>query len=79
MENAQKFAAEVMCPVVVCDSAEEAVRGADVIVTATLSPTPILCGEWVKKGAVIAGRSYIQSCMINMSGLEWHLDHRCTI
>jgi alanine dehydrogenase len=34
-------------------SAEEAVRGADVIVVATSSRTPVLCGEWLSPGAHI--------------------------
>lgn len=36
------------------DSAEEAVRGADVIVSATTTLKPIVKGEWVKKGAFIS-------------------------
>ena len=34
-------------------SAEEAVRGADVVVTATTSPTPVLSGGWLSQGAHI--------------------------
>jgi alanine dehydrogenase len=34
-------------------SAEEAVRGADVVVTATTSPTPVLLGGWLSAGAHI--------------------------
>lgn len=38
-----------------CGSAEEAVRGADVIVTVTRSTEPVLFGQWVKAGAHVAG------------------------
>jgi len=34
-------------------SAEEAVRGADVIVVATSATTPVLCGEWLSRGTHI--------------------------
>ncbi len=39
--------------VVAAASAEDAVRGADVVVTATTSPRPVLRGEWLSPGAHI--------------------------
>ena len=39
------------------ESLEEAVRGADVIVTVTLAKKPVVFGEWVKTGAVLCGGS----------------------
>ncbi|XP_074866816.1 ketimine reductase mu-crystallin isoform X2 [Carettochelys insculpta] len=52
-ENAVKFARSVKGPVRVCSSAQEAVTGADVILTVTVARTPILFGEWIKPGAHI--------------------------
>ncbi|KAM3826701.1 ketimine reductase mu-crystallin [Vipera latastei] len=50
-QNAEKFAHAVNGPVQVCSSVQEAVNGADVIVTVTMATQPILHGEWVKPGA----------------------------
>jgi ornithine cyclodeaminase/alanine dehydrogenase-like protein (mu-crystallin family) len=47
-ENARRLAEEVGGRAM---PAEQAVRGADVIVTVTHSPEPVLMGEWIKAGA----------------------------
>jgi ornithine cyclodeaminase/alanine dehydrogenase-like protein (mu-crystallin family) len=48
LEHAAGFAAEVGARVT---SAEEAVRDADVMVTATSTKEPVLAGTWLKAGA----------------------------
>lgn len=55
-ENAEKFADTVEGEVRVCSSVQEAVTGADVIITVTMATEPILFGEWVKPGAHINGK-----------------------
>ncbi|MEQ2193964.1 hypothetical protein XENOCAPTIV_019641, partial [Xenoophorus captivus] len=54
-ERVERFVRSVEGPVRGCSSAEEAVRGADVIVTVTRSTEPVLYGQWVKAGAHVAG------------------------
>ncbi|XP_060950375.1 ketimine reductase mu-crystallin [Limanda limanda] len=53
-ERAKRFRDSVRGPVTLCVSAEEAVRGADAIVTVTRSTEPVLFGQWVKPGAHVA-------------------------
>ncbi|XP_076007778.1 ketimine reductase mu-crystallin [Genypterus blacodes] len=53
-EGAEKLGLSVSGPVRVCDSVEETVRGADVIVTVTRATEPVLLGRWVKPGAHVA-------------------------
>src|SRR5438067_690165 len=57
VEHARKFAEELGAdypfPVEAFESAEEAVRGADIIVTATTAREPVLRREWVAPGAHI--------------------------
>jgi ornithine cyclodeaminase/alanine dehydrogenase-like protein (mu-crystallin family) len=48
--NAKRFGEEVGARVT---SAEEAVTGADVVLTLTSSPVPILQGRWLKRDAVV--------------------------
>ena len=47
-ESAERFAAAHGARAM---SAQDAVRGADIVVTATSSNTPVLMGEWLKPGA----------------------------
>lgn len=49
-ENARRFAEEVGAKVM---TAEDAVSGADVVLTLTSSPEPVLMGRWLKKDAVV--------------------------
>lgn len=68
-EKAVKFANTVNGPVQVCSSAQEAVTGADVIITVTMATTSILFGDWVKPGAHING----MLCSLFKSSIYYHI------
>lgn len=53
-EKAEAFARSLGGAVTACWSVEEAVKGADVIVTVTRSTEPVVQGQWVKPGAHVA-------------------------
>ena len=50
--NAQACAADIGGQA--CNSAEETVRGADIVCTVTNAQTPVLLGRWLKPGAFVA-------------------------
>lgn len=54
-QRADTFCRSVPGAVKAFASVEEAVRGADAIVTVTRSTEPVLFGAWVKPGAHVSG------------------------
>ncbi|KAM8887723.1 ketimine reductase mu-crystallin [Synchiropus picturatus] len=66
-ERMAKFCDAVTGPVKACDTVEEAVRGADAIVTVTRLTEPLLFGRWVKPGAHVAA---IGACRPNFRELD---------
>jgi alanine dehydrogenase len=50
---AEEMSAHVAVPIAPAESAEAAVAGADVVVLATSSPTPVVQNEWIADGAHI--------------------------
>jgi thiomorpholine-carboxylate dehydrogenase len=62
--------------VIACASAREAVRDADLVVTATASPRPILEGAWVSPGAHICA---VGACRADMRELDTELVSRARV
>ncbi|MGC2332902.1 MAG: ornithine cyclodeaminase family protein [Candidatus Acidiferrales bacterium] len=58
VERREKFAKEMTeglgIPVMPAPSAEEAVRGADIVITSTTSKTPVVEGRWIEPGTHIS-------------------------
>lgn len=63
-ERAQRFADEIGA---IAMSAEQAVRGADVVVTATNSKAPVLQGSWLKPGCHV---NAVGACRANWRELD---------
>jgi ornithine cyclodeaminase/alanine dehydrogenase-like protein (mu-crystallin family) len=73
-ENVRKFAEELDC--VPCGSAEEAVRGADIVVTATTAKDPVLATDWIAPGTFLvamgsnmANRRELPGELVRQAGL----------
>lgn len=54
-EHRRRFAEKFDIEVVPCESAEAAIRGADIAVAATNATDPILFGEWLSPGTHVVG------------------------
>jgi len=66
-DHVRQFAAESPAPVRVCRSAAEAVTGADVVVLATASATPVIEDGWVAPGAHVVS---IGACRPNQREID---------
>ncbi|XP_049419923.1 ketimine reductase mu-crystallin [Epinephelus fuscoguttatus] len=66
-QGVERFSQSVSGPVTACVSVEEAVKGADVIVTVTRCTEPVLFGQWVKPGAHVAA---VGACRPNWRELD---------
>jgi alanine dehydrogenase len=64
---AKEMSAKIGVPVVSASSAEDAVRGADIVTTITSSPKPVLFGKWLERGAHVnaAGVNFAEKAEID--------------
>jgi alanine dehydrogenase len=66
-DHVRQFAAQSAVPVRVCRSAAEAVRGADVVVLATASATPVVEDSWVAPGTHVVS---VGACRPNQREMD---------
>lgn len=64
---AKEMSAQLGLPVSAVSSAEEAVRGAEIVITITTSPNPVVEGKWLEPGMHInaAGSNFAQKRELN--------------
>jgi ornithine cyclodeaminase/alanine dehydrogenase-like protein (mu-crystallin family) len=74
--NAEAFAASAPHPLRVMPSAEDAVRGADVVVLATSAVTPVIRDAWVSPGTHVIA---VGACRPNQREMEGALPARGTV
>lgn len=63
-------------PVTVCDSAEKAVRGADLVITVTSSHEPVVRGEWLAPGAHVTA---VGACRADWRELDAEAVRRASV
>lgn len=64
---ARRWSAEAGVPILTSESARDAVRGADIIVTATNAPEPVVLGEWLEPGQFVTG---VKDLELDLHGWE---------
>jgi alanine dehydrogenase len=75
-DHVRRFAADSPEPVRACGSAEESVRGADVVVLATASSTPVIEDAWVGAGAHVVS---VGACRPNQREMHPALVERARV
>jgi alanine dehydrogenase len=69
---ARDMSAKIGVRVAAAESAEEAVRGADIVTTMTSSPKPVLLGKWLAHGAHVnaAGVNFAEKAEIDAESVQ---------
>ena len=63
---------------VACTSAAEAVRGADIVVTATTAAGPVLMADDLEPGMHVVAMEATTRCMAKWSRRQWHVRIVCS-